>query len=188
MKRNKIFRIILFTIVVLVLIFVSYISNKNFSDISNQDRLYGSDNININDLNNLSFLQSKLIYSNKIKVFILIRFSDFNCSTCYINFLNFSDSLNSHFTYFNESTLFLIERDNRDFLVQQKFIEHWKRQQKIKYQHIFVQDFARLPVISKSSILVRGKNIFHVFPLPIPQSEFLSTFKALYDGIKGNNN
>ncbi|PIS46225.1 MAG: hypothetical protein COT22_01115 [Ignavibacteria bacterium CG08_land_8_20_14_0_20_37_9] len=188
MEKNNVIKIITIIIVILSLVFVSYLSNKNISNISNKNFLYEKNILDINDINKLSFLQQELIDTRKIKLYILIRFSDFNCSTCYINFLNFSDSLNAHFSIYSESIFFLIERDNRDLFVQKKFIDHWKKRQKIKFKHIFVQGFNKLPNVNKSSLLVREKNIIHIFPLPIPEYEYSTILKFIFDKITININ
>ncbi|MFA3783933.1 hypothetical protein ABRY23_12810 [Melioribacteraceae bacterium 4301-Me] len=127
--------------------------------------------VDYSEINKLEVYYKKNFYSNEFKYIFLIRLEDFNCTLCFNDFLYLSDKLNKKNKIFNNTVLYLVERDYRDFEIQQRIIKKWKQVNNISFEVGLVNNFSDKLGIKKSCVMINNGKKFDVIYFPFNQND-----------------
>jgi len=167
LSRTKKLLILLFIIIFFLFLFINL--NKRQSDYI----------IDVKDLKTINILsENKKIELKNEKVIFVIRYSDFNCQPCFLDFLRISNYLNDNIKIFDGSVIYLIAKYSRSTESLSNIISRWKKLYSILYPHYIIPNMSDYAQNGKSCVFIKKGNYYDVFDFPMrkKQMDFIISF------------
>lgn len=103
---------------------------------------------------------------NKYRYIFIVDFLDFNCPSCFNDFIFLSDCLNYN-KEINDSVLYLIVRDDKTIETQNKMVNRWRKNNYIKYPVLIAENILEGAGLTKSCLLIKDKAEYDIIYFPI---------------------